>query len=278
MLKGDTGAHRRLCRFGLFPALQPDAAGHLGGERRPRLAEVAARGARTDGSLAHAALIRSSPVESVSRAAVQSDRRLCELCRSGRLHADPAADAAAWLRRRSAASAFEQGGRARRQRRGGARAIIGQALAHLLPRDAGHRALSDRSAARLRLFDARAPAGPLPDGRSLRPVGEFSGAVRRRMVQAPRDARCSCSSRSACRFSSWSACPGRSRPSRTFFARPAASSPAPSAIDGLVRINQMGASIHRRVARLDHALASDRHLRPHGRRGDPDRQSQRGAS
>ena len=55
--------------------------------------EIAARGARSNGSLAHAALIRSSPVELVTEPLCRSDGRLCELYRSRRLRADPAADA-----------------------------------------------------------------------------------------------------------------------------------------------------------------------------------------
>ncbi len=61
-------------------------------------ADVALRGARTDGSLAYAALVQSRSGRVRVRAAVQSDRRLRRICCAGRIRADPAADAAAWRR------------------------------------------------------------------------------------------------------------------------------------------------------------------------------------
>ena len=93
--------------------------------------EIAEHGARTDGSLAHAAVTRASPVELLSQPLVQSDRRLCELCRSRSLHTDPAADAV--LRDRQLGRRGLRAGRtgSAAAARTGTRAIIGQAVAHL---------------------------------------------------------------------------------------------------------------------------------------------------
>ena len=92
--------------------------------------EIAAHGARTDGSLAHAALIRSSPVELLSQPLFNPTGGYAS-------YIVPAAFllilqqtlllGAATL----GGVAFEEGGRQGRRRRAGGQAIIGQALAHL---------------------------------------------------------------------------------------------------------------------------------------------------
>ena len=58
------------------------------------MTDLLSRDARPDGSLYRAALLQELARRGPQPAAVQSDRRLCQLHRSGRLHADPAADAA----------------------------------------------------------------------------------------------------------------------------------------------------------------------------------------
>jgi ABC-2 type transport system permease protein len=92
--------------------------------------EIAAHGARTDGSLAHAALIRNSPVELLSQPLFNPTGGYAS-------YIVPAAFllilqqtlllGAATL----GGVAFEEGGRQGRRRRAGGQAIIGQALAHL---------------------------------------------------------------------------------------------------------------------------------------------------
>ena len=91
---------------------------------------VAARGARSDGSLAHAALIRNSPVELVSEPLFNPTGGYAS-------YIVPAAFVLILQQTLLMGSAtlggvaFEQGGREARRRRGGARAILGQGLAHL---------------------------------------------------------------------------------------------------------------------------------------------------
>ena len=63
VLAGPPGAPAGLCRFRLFPALQPHAAGHPRGARATVTADLLSRDARPDGSLYRAALAKSSPVE-----------------------------------------------------------------------------------------------------------------------------------------------------------------------------------------------------------------------
>lgn len=93
-------------------------------------AEIAAHGARADGSLAHAALIRSSPVEVVSEPLFNPTGGYAS-------YVVPAAFVLILQQTLLMGSAtlggvaFEQGGVAARRRRGGPRALIGQALAHL---------------------------------------------------------------------------------------------------------------------------------------------------
>ena len=152
---GRTGAHRRLRRRRLSPALQPDPAGHIGGcGDRVRRRRASRRAHRRQSRLRGAGQKLSGRVR--VRTAVQSDRRLCGLCRAGRLRADPAADAAAWrrvdrrggVRARRTREPSAAGGRARRLRPGARPSLL---------RNSGPRALSDRPAARVRLFDARTP-------------------------------------------------------------------------------------------------------------------------
>ena len=83
--------------------------------------------------------------------------------------------------------AYEQRGSEGRRRRAGARAILGQAFAHLLPVDARDRSLSDHPAAHLWLLDTWTAPRPLLDGRSFRSFSELSRPVRQRLVQAARD-------------------------------------------------------------------------------------------
>ena len=95
---GREGADRGLCRRGLFPSLQPDPAGHIGGRRdrlhRHRDARRAQRG--------QPRLCGDDPQRLADRfslpTAVQPDRRLRQLCRARRLHPHPATDAAAGRR------------------------------------------------------------------------------------------------------------------------------------------------------------------------------------
>ncbi len=145
--------------------------------------EIASRGARTDGSLAHAALTRSSPVELISEPLYNPTGGYAS-------YVVPAAFililqqtlfmGAATL----GGVAFESGGRMARRTRGGVRALIGQALAHLCLADARIGALPDHPAASLWLLDAGKPARPSPDGDTVRVVRELSGAIRRVRLQA----------------------------------------------------------------------------------------------
>ena len=94
-------------------------------------ADIATRGARSEGSLVYAAMTRSSFADRVPLpAAVQPDRRIRQLRRAGRLPPHPSTDAAARRRvaRRGGLCAWR---RANRWLRSGARAVFGQALAHL---------------------------------------------------------------------------------------------------------------------------------------------------
>ena len=150
-------------------------------------ANIATRGARSRGK---PRLCGDDPQQLADRfplpTAVQPDRRLRQLRRARRLHPHPSTDAAA--RRRVA----RRGGlRARRPRKPlasirGARRLRPGARASLL-RAAGTCALSDRAAARLRLFDARAARGSHPHGGSLRALRQLPGPVRKRLVSPPRD-------------------------------------------------------------------------------------------
>ena len=130
-MRGETGADRGLCRRGLFPALQPDPAGHIGSRgdrlRRHRDARRAQRG--------QPRLCGDDPQRLADRvhlpAAVQPDRRLRQLCRAGRLRPHPATDAAARASRRSAGRLTRSAAAQTAGFDPGARAVFGQALAHL---------------------------------------------------------------------------------------------------------------------------------------------------
>ena len=149
-------------------------------------AEVAERGARIDGSLAHAALTRASPVELLSQPLFNPTGGYAS-------YVVPAAfililQQTLFLGAATVGGvAFEQEGSAGRRRRAGARAILGQALAHLLPRDARDRTLPDHPAAHLRLLNPWPAPRPFPDGGSFRSFGELSRPVRQRLVQTARD-------------------------------------------------------------------------------------------
>ncbi len=189
-------------------------------------ADVALRGARTDGSLAYAALVRSSPVESVSEPLFNP---------TGGYAAYVVPAAFVLILQQTlllgvasiGGAAFERAGRVSRQLRAGARAVFGQALAHLcfaipglalylivLPRVYGFSTLG-------RLQDLVLLAVPFVLSVSF--LAQFVGA----WFRAPRDGGAAARRGQPAAVLSWSACPGRSRPSRTSFARAAASSPAP---------------------------------------------------
>jgi ABC-2 type transport system permease protein len=92
--------------------------------------EIAARGGRLDGSLAHAALVRSSPIELLSQPLFNPTGGYAS-------YVVPAAFVLILQQTLFLGSAtlggvaFEQAGAEGRRRRAGARAILGQALAHL---------------------------------------------------------------------------------------------------------------------------------------------------
>ena len=185
-------------------------------------AEIAARGARTDGSLAHAAVTRSSPVELLSQPLFNPTGGYAS-------YVVPAAFVLILQQTLFLGSAtlggvaFEQGGSlGRRQRTGVARHHRPGAGASL-PRDARDRSLFDHSAARVRLFhpwDARRSAS---DGRAFRSFGELSRPSSSACGSNGGRLRWSCSSPSVFLCSSWSACHGRSRRFPTCSARRAAS-------------------------------------------------------
>ena len=143
------------------------------GHRRPAARECAAR---TAASIARrsAKLAGRGP----EPAAVQSDRRLCQLYRAGRLHADPAADAADGRRRRWAAPPSSRAARARAG--AAAAAVLGQGLAHLAARAAGLRCCSSSSC---RASTASPPptrlaicsCSPIPFILSVSFLGQFVG-------------------------------------------------------------------------------------------------------
>ena len=145
--------------------------------------EIASRGARADGSLAHAALTRSSPVELVSEPLYNPTGGYAS-------YVVPAAFililqqtlfmGAATL----GGVAFESGGRMARRARGGVRALIGQALAHLCLAAPGLALYLIILPQSLWLLDAGKPARPSPDGDTVRVVLELSGAIRRVRLQA----------------------------------------------------------------------------------------------
>ena len=176
-------------------------------------ADLAARSARPDGSLYRAALARSSPVEILNQPLFNPTGGYGS-------YIVPAAFLLILQQTLLMGSAtlggvaFEQGGARARRRRGTVAAVLGQGLAHLLlalpgfalflvvlPRVYGFSA-SDR------VLDLLVLA--IPFILSVSFLGQFVG----QLVQAAAKPRCCCSSPSACRSSSWSASPGRSKPSR----------------------------------------------------------------
>ena len=206
-------------------------------------AEIAERGARIDGSLAHAALTRASQVELLSQPLYNPTGGYAS-------YVVPAAfililQQTLFLGAATVGGvAFEQGGSAGRRRRAASRAILGQALAHLflampgialyliiLPRIYGFSTLGQL-------------ARPSPDGDTVRSVGELSRPVRKRLVQAARDGGGPVHRRQSAPVFHRSACRGRSRRFPTRSATASRIFPSTSAIDGLVRINQMGASLN----------------------------------
>ena len=205
-------------------------------------AEIAAHGARSDGSLAHAALIRSSPVELVSEPLFNPTGGYAS-------YTVPAAFVLILQQSLLMGSAslggvaFETGGLQARRLRGRARAVIGQALAHLclempglalyliiLPRVYGFSTLG-------RPVDLFLMAVPFVLAVSF--LAQFVGAWFKRRETA------------VLIFIAMSLpvffLVGVSWPVEAIpnFLRVASRAlPSTSAIDGLVRINQMGASLN----------------------------------
>ena len=203
---------------------------------------VAARGARSDGSLAHAALIRNSPVELVSEPLFNPTGGYAS-------YIVPAAFVLILQQTLLMGSAtlggvaFEQGGREARRRRGGARAILGQGLAHLclampgvalyliiLPRVYGFSTLG-------RPLDLLLMAIPFLLAVSF--LAQFVGEWFRRRESAVLVFLATSLPLFLLVGVSWpvEAIPDALRTASRAF-------PSTSAIDGLVRINQMGASLH----------------------------------
>lgn len=204
--------------------------------------EIAARGARSDGSLAHAALIRNSPVEVVSEPLFNPTGGYAS-------YVVPAAFVLILQQTLLMGSAtlggvaFEQGGRAARRRRGGARAILGQALAHLclampgvalylviLPRVYGFSTLGHP-------LDLLMMAVPFLLAVSF--LAQFVSEWFRRRESAVLLFIATSLPLFFLVGVSWplEAIPAALRAASRIF-------PSTSAIDGLVRINQMGASLH----------------------------------
>ena len=239
-------------------------------------ADVALRGARTDGSLAYAALVRSSPVESVSEPLFNP---------TGGYAAYVVPAAFVLILQQTlllgvasiGGAAFERAGRRSRQLRAGARAVFGQALAHLcfaipglalylivLPRVYGFSTLG-------RLEDLVLLAVPFVLSVSF--LAQFVGAWFKRRETAVLLLVAVSLPLFFMVGVSWpvEAIPDFIRAGSRVF-------PSTAAIDALIRINQMGASILevRRdwitlwILTIVYGL--------HGGRGDPHRQSQRGAS
>ncbi len=203
---------------------------------------VAARGARSDGSLAHAALIRNSPVELVSEPLFNPTGGYAS-------YIVPAAFVLILQQTLLMGSAtlggvaFEQGGREARRRRGGARAILGQGLAHLclampgvalyliiLPRAYGFSTLGSP-------LDLLLMAIPFLLAVSF--LAQFVGEWFRRRESAVLVFLATSLPLFLLVGVSWpvEAIPDALRTASRAF-------PSTSAIDGLVRINQMGASLH----------------------------------
>jgi ABC-2 type transport system permease protein len=204
--------------------------------------DIASRGARLDGSLAHAALVRNSPVELLSQPLFNPTGGYAS-------YVVPAAFVLILQQTLFLGSAtlggvaFEQAGAEGRRRRAGARAILGQALAHLglalpgvalyliiLPRLYGFSTLG-------RLIDLFLIV--LPFALSVSFLAQFISAWFTRRETA------------VVLFIAVSLplffMVGVSWPVEAIpdFIRAASRAfPSTSAIDGLVRINQMGATLH----------------------------------
>jgi len=204
--------------------------------------EVATRGARIDGSLAHAALTRGSPVETLSQPLFNPTGGYAS-------YVVPAAfililQQTLFLGAATVGGvAYEQGGSKGRSRRAGARAILGQALAHfclampgialyliILPRIYGFSTLGNL----LDLFLMAAPfvlsVSFLAQFVSLWFTRRETAVVLFIAVSLPLFFQVGVS---------WpvEAIPDAIRSASRVF-------PSTSAIDGLVRINQMGANLH----------------------------------
>jgi ABC-2 type transport system permease protein len=205
-------------------------------------AQIAARGARLDGSLAHAALIRSSPVEVVSEPLFNPTGGYAS-------YVVPAAFVLILQQTLLMGSAtlggvaFEEGGAEARRRRGGARAILGQSLAHLclampgialymivLPRVYGFSTLG-------RPLDILLVAVPFVLSVSF--LAQFVGEWFRRRETAVLVFIATSLPLFFLVGVSWplEAIPDALRAASRAF-------PSTSAIDGLVRINQMGATLN----------------------------------
>ena len=204
--------------------------------------EVATRGARIDGSLAHAALTRGSPVETLSQPLFNPTGGYAS-------YVVPAAfililQQTLFLGAATVGGvAYEKGGSKGRNRRAGARAILGQALAHfclampgialyliILPRIYGFSTLGNL----LDLFLMAAPfvlsVSFLAQFVSLWFTRRETAVVLFIAVSLPLFFQVGVS---------WpvEAIPDAIRSASRVF-------PSTSAIDGLVRINQMGATLH----------------------------------
>ena len=91
-VEGRSRPHSGLCRLGVFSVVQPRSRGNIrrgpgrgAGDRHARGAPGRqSRARRVDPEFSRRAF---------ERAALQSDRRLRQLCRAGRVHSDPATDA-----------------------------------------------------------------------------------------------------------------------------------------------------------------------------------------
>ena len=138
--------------------------------------------------------------------------------------------------------------RLRAGRRRAAAAAAATAVSGRAPRICCSRCRAPRSSwsccrASLRLLGHDALRRPAGAGRAFHPVGQLPWPVRRRPGSGGARRRCCCSSRSACRCSSWSASPGRSEAIPLVRRTASFIFPSTSAIDGLVRINQMDATL-----------------------------------
>lgn len=204
-------------------------------------AQIATRGARIDGSLAHAGLVRASPIEVISQPLFNPTGGYGS-------YVVPAAFVLILQQTLLMGSAmlggvaFEQGGPAARERRGTARAILGQSLAHLclampgvalymivLPRVYGFPTLG-------RPLDIVLMAIPFLLASSL--LGQFAGAWFKRRETAVLVFVATSLPLFFMVGVAWplEAIPDALRAASRAF-------PSTSAIDGLVRVNQMGASL-----------------------------------